>query len=73
MNAKDIGGAELPKSVWIEVDVRNKELPVKIADSAEELAMMCGVKTDTVRVAAYKGKYGRTRQKYRKVWIGEDV
>ena len=64
---------EIPKMIWMEVDLRNKELPVKIADSAEELARLCGVKSSTVRTAATKGRYGRSRQKYLKVWIGEDV
>lgn len=64
---------DLPNMVWMEVDLRNHELPVKIADSAEELARLCGVKESTVRTAATKGKYGRSRQKYLKVWIGEGV
>lgn len=59
--------------IWMEVDLWNKELPMKIADSAEELAELCGVKESTIRAAATKGKYGRSRQKYLKVWIGEGV
>lgn len=63
----------LPKMVWMEVDLKNKELPLKIADSAEELAALCGTTVSNVRTTASKSKYGRYRGRYVKVWIGDGV
>ena len=64
--------AAMPKMVWMEIDLRNKELPVRIADSAEELARLCGTSAANVRNHASKAKYGRSRRRYIKVWIGDE-
>lgn len=58
----------LPKMVWMEVDLINKELPVKIADSPQELAILCGVKETTVKSAASRFRHG-TKSRFVKVWI----
>lgn len=65
--------AVLPLMVWMEVDVKNKELPLKIADSPGELAMMCGTTEANVRSQATKAKYGRVRRRFVKVWIGDET
>lgn len=62
---------ELPKMVWMKVDLKNKELPLEIADSAEELAKICGVTTGAVVSSASKAKRGEKRS-YIKVWIGDE-
>lgn len=61
---------ELPKMVWMEVDIENKELPIHIADTAEELAKMCGTTENNVRSSASRGKRGQ-RRRFVKVWIGD--
>ena len=65
--------AVLPLMVWMEVDVKNKELPLKIADSPGELARMCGTTEANVRSQATKAKYGRVRRRFVKVWIGDET
>ena len=60
---------KLPKMLWLEIDLQNKELPLKVADSAEELAKMCGVTVGTVCASASWAKRGRPRR-YISVWIG---
>lgn len=64
---------ELPNMVWMEVDTRNKEPPLKIADSAAELARMCGATENNVKSSAAHAKYGREKRRFVKVWIGEGV
>ena len=59
----------LPDMVWMEIDVRHNELPLRIADSAAELARMCGVKEVTVKTQASHVKHGRPGR-YCRVWIG---
>lgn len=61
----------LPKMVWMEVDTKNKELPLKVADSAEELAMMCGTTEGNVRSVASKRRRGTYYGRFVKVWIGD--
>lgn len=63
---------ESPNMVWLQLDVQHNELPLRMADSAEELAMLCGVKKDTVLQEASRVKHGK-RGRFCKVWIGEDV
>lgn len=43
-----------PKFVWMEVTKDKLRLPLKIADSAAEMAEMCGVTTDTVVTSAWR-------------------
>ena len=61
---------ELPKMVWMKIDLKNKELPTAIADSAKELADMCGVSETTVVSAASRAAHGY-KNRYVKVWIGD--
>ena len=61
---------ELPKMVWMLIDLHNKELPIAVADSADELAAMCGVSASTVITSAARAARGR-KSRYIKVWIGE--
>lgn len=61
---------ELPKMVWMKVDLKNKELPLEIADSAQELADICGVTVSSVVTSAAKARHGEKRC-YVKVWIGD--
>lgn len=63
--------ATMPKMVWMEVDLNNKELPLHIADSAVELAEICGTTRNNVESAASKAKHGRNKSRFVKVWIGD--
>lgn len=62
----------LPKMLWLEIDLRHKELPVRVADSAEELARMAGVSLSTIKASASRGRHGK-RSRYITVWIAEEV
>ena len=61
----------LPKMVWMEIDTKNKELPLKIADSPEELAMLCGTSANNIRSTASKRRRGVYNGRFVKVWIGD--
>lgn len=63
---------DLPKMVWMEVDTKRNELPLRVADSAEELARICGVATVSVESSASRVRHGG-KGRYVKVWIGPDV
>lgn len=60
-----------PRLVWMEVDLTNKELPIRVCDTAEELARLCGTTENNVRSTAAKAKTGRSRRRFVKVWIGD--
>lgn len=57
----------IPKMVWMEVDLKNKELPVKIADCPSELAEMCGLAESTIITTASRSR--KKTQRFVKVWI----
>lgn len=57
----------IPKMVWMEVDLKMHELPLKVADSPIELAEMCGVAESTVITTASRAK--KKKQRFVKVWI----
>lgn len=61
---------DLPKMVWMKIDLDNKELPLVIADSAEELARICGTTRNNVESSASKSKRGK-KSRYIKVWIAD--
>lgn len=63
----------MPKMVYMEVDLANKELPICIADTAAELARMCRTTENNVLSTAAKNKYGRKRGRFVRVWIGDDT
>ena len=58
-----------PKIVWMEVDTSDKELPLNIADSAWELARICGTTENNVRSTANKARRGGVKR-FRCVYIG---
>lgn len=60
---------EIPNMLWLKVDLNNKELPLEMADSAEELARICGVTEVTIRTAAARAAHGQ-KSRYVKVWVG---
>ena len=63
----------ITKKIWMEVTRDEYELPVKIADSVEELAEMCGTSTNTIRSTISHRKKGRLKTcVYRKVEIEEE-
>ena len=59
----------IPEVLWMEIDLKNKEIPLKIADSAEALAAMCGVTVSTIRSSACRARKGQ-RGRYISVYVG---
>ena len=56
------------KNIWLEVTRDKYELPVKIADSVEELAEMCGTSKNTIMSTISNWKKGRLKTcRFRKV------
>jgi hypothetical protein len=55
----------------MEIDLKNKELPIRIADSAAELARLCGTTENNVVSQAGKSRRGG-RHRFVKVWIGDE-
>ena len=60
---------DFPNLLWMEIDLQNKELPLKVTDTPEDLAEMCGVTVSTIRSSACRAKQGK-RSRYISVWIG---
>lgn len=61
------------KKIWMEVTSDKYELPVAIADSAAELAKMCGVKSSTVKTSVcHYNKHRLKKCKWRCVHIDDD-
>lgn len=54
-----IGSREMKKKIWMEVTRDKYELPIRIADSAKELAEAAGTTLNNVRSAASHYKHGR--------------
>ena len=50
------------KPIYMAVDLNHYELPYAVADSAKELALMCGVKENTVQSAISNVKAGRAKR-----------
>ena len=57
----------IPKVVWMEVDLKKHELPIKIADSPAELAAMCGLAESTIITTASRAR--KKPQRFVKVRI----
>ena len=58
--------------IWIEVTKDEYELPIAVADSAGELANLCGTTKNAVTSSAYrKGRKGR-KGRFRRVDIQEN-
>lgn len=45
--------------VWMEISQDKYELPLAVADTAKDLARICGVKLSTVRSSASRAHTGR--------------
>ena len=60
-------------TVWMEVDLNDKELPLRIADRARDLARMKGIEPRGVSNAYSRAKRNGTRCRYVKVEIEEDT
>ena len=61
-------------TLFMEVDLNNKELPLRVADRARDLARMCGIEPKGVSNAISRAKRTGHRCRYVKVVIeeGED-
>lgn len=59
-------------TIWMVVTKDEYEFPIKMADSAHELAKMCGVSVNTVRGCVFKEKVGLCKSRYKKVEIDDD-
>ena len=60
-------------TVWMVVTKDEYELPVAIADTAKELARICGVSNRTVISGALRSKSGKVKKsRYIKVEIDDD-
>lgn len=59
--------------VWLKVTDDEYELPLFVADSARELASMLGLKTDSVKSLAYKGRVGICNATILAVPIEEEI
>lgn len=60
-------------TVWILVTKDEFELPVAIADTAKELARICGVSNRTIISGALRSKSGKVKKsRYIKVEIDDD-
>ena len=62
-------GKRHPKFIWLEVTRDKYEFPIHIADTAEELAKLAGVKNGISVISAIStaSKHGVSRCKYQKV------
>ena len=60
-------------TLWMEVDLKNKELPLRISESAAELSRMCGLNPRAVSSAVRQSKlHGSKRCKYVRVEIDDE-
>jgi hypothetical protein len=56
----------------MKVDLKNKELPIKFADTAAELSRMCGLRNGAVSDAIRKAALKNRPCKYVRVEIDEE-
>lgn len=59
-------------TIWMEVDLKNKELPIRVADKARDLARMKGISPTGVTNAYSRARRTGQRCRYVKVEIEED-
>jgi hypothetical protein len=59
-------------TIWMEVDLNNKELPLRVADRARDLARMKGLNPTSVTNAYSRARKLGQRCRYVKVEIEED-
>ena len=62
----------MKRSVYMKVSMDEFELPVCVADTAIELAQMCGVNAASIYSSISHAKRGLIRSPYRKVDIIEE-
>lgn len=58
-------------NIWIKVTNDKYELPVAVADSAEELAQLCGVKTNNIHSSRSHAKAQGQKTQYRLVKVND--
>lgn len=58
--------------LWMKVSKDEFEYPEIIADTQKELAMLCGVKRETISTAIKKAKMKGYKSQYVKVEISDD-
>lgn len=58
-------------NIWLKVTNDKYELPVAVADSAEELAKLCGVKVNNIHSSRSHAKARGHKTRYLKVQINE--
>lgn len=58
--------------IWMEIDLRNKELPVAVADTMEELAQMRKTTVRNIKTQMFRAKRRNGRCKYIRVKIEEE-
>lgn len=59
-------------SVWMKIEMDEFELPIAVANTAYELAAICGVKVSTVKTGASKMKHQKEKRCYVCVTVEED-
>ncbi len=59
--------SENKKFIWMEVDLKNNEEPIHIANTAGQLAIKCKVKSETIYQAISRAKNKGWRCKYVRV------
>lgn len=59
-------------TIWMEVDLKNKELPLRVADKARDLARMKGIDPRSVSNAYCRAKRLGEKCRYVKVEIDEE-
>lgn len=59
-------------NVWMRITRDKYELPDAVADSASELAKICGVSKYTIKSSIHQAKQKGYRSRYIKVKIEED-
>jgi len=61
--------------LWVAVEANEHELPLAVAETAKELAVMLGVRTDSVRKNYYMHKSGKSKYnlKYKIVKVEDAV
>ena len=57
------------QSLWMEVDVEHKELPIRVCSTAQQLAKECGVSPATV----FSANYRHVNEGYRSRYIRVDI
>lgn len=62
----------MKQSVWMEITKDKYELPVIVASTAEELAILCGTTRNNVMSGACKGRKGLYKSRFVIVEIQED-